>query len=65
MASKDSKKAANRAKLVAPEELEKDARRKAYLIKYIRANKDVFHRKGFADAVIGAFKSVAESVVLY
>ena len=64
MASTDKEQAANNAGLVAPEELEKDARRKAYLIMYSKANTEGFDRKGFADAVIGAFKSVPKSVVL-
>ena len=64
MASKDIEQAANNTGLVGPEELEKDARRKAYLITYSRGNTEGFDRKGFADAVIGAFKSVTKSVVL-
>ena len=56
--------ATNDAGLMASEELEKDARRKAYLITYSRANTDVFDRKGFADAVLGVLKSATKSLVL-
>ena len=46
-----------------PEGLEKDVRRQAYLVTYSRADTGAFDRRGFADAVVNAFKSVTKSSI--
>ena len=45
------------------EVMERNTKRKAYLITYSQADTDVFDRQGFADAVISAFKSETSSEI--
>ena len=43
--------------------LERDTKRKVYLITYSKADTGAFDRQGLADAVVSAFKSEAKSEI--
>ena len=46
-----------------PEGLEKDVRNQGYLVTYSRADTGAFDRRGFANAVVNAFKSITKSSI--